>query len=451
MKQQHFKVTFLSDIVLQASSNTEGKVDVLDFVPGSNFLGMVARYYGEFDNPFEIFHSGKVRFGDASLLHQGEATYKTPFSYYKPKLGDGKVENHHLIKQFSAGKQLKQIRSGYITKDGKAVELDYNYSQKSAYDTKKRKSKDSQMYGYSAMRKGTTWHFSVSYADDIDIENITEKLLGKKQLGKSRSAQYGSVLIEKADNQQESIEDFEQLENVVLYLNSRWAIIDKNGMPTYQPTVEDLGLSDDTKILWDKCQIRTSSFSPYNGARKTKDYTRLVLEKGSVIVLDKITKEDIQTLKSGVGAYLSEGFGEVLINPTFTKELYPDYQKEDLNISIKEDGEIDNTLITFLQNRDKEQKEIFDVSAKVQTFIKEHKNKFKEVSKSQWGQIRSICHEKETNDDNIAQKVQNFIDHGVAKKRWEKGEKILLQSISNNLQFAQLLAMLMPKQKGEES
>ena len=37
MKEISFKVTFLSDIILQSSSNTEGKVDVLDFIPGGNF------------------------------------------------------------------------------------------------------------------------------------------------------------------------------------------------------------------------------------------------------------------------------------------------------------------------------------------------------------------------------------------------------------------------------
>jgi hypothetical protein len=449
MNKIDFKVTFLSDIVLQASSNTEGSVAVLDFIPGSNFLGMVARKYTSFSNPFDIFHSGKVRFGDATLLHDDKTTYKIPFSYFKPKLG-GKVKNHHHIEKFTDDEQLKQIRDGYITKDGQVVELNYNYSQKSAYDTKERKSKDGQMYGYKAIKQGSTWKFSLHYHDSIDSEQIITNLIGKKQLGKSKSAQYGSVMIEKIDVSQEEIEDLNSLENVVLYANSRWALFDENGMPTYQVTPQNLGLSDECTILWDKSQIRTTSFSPYNGARKTKDYTRVVIEKGSVIVLDKVSKEDIEVLKSGIGAFLSEGFGEVLINPVFTKELHPTYEKETLHKVENKSTKSDKNLVTFLSNRRSEQEAIFSVSTEVQEFIKKHQSKFKEVSKSQWGQIRSICNQSDTTDENIQTKVQEYIDHGVAKKKWEKGEKIFLEAIENNLKFTQLLATLMPKQKGDK-
>jgi hypothetical protein len=445
-----FKVTFLSDIVLQASSNTEGKVDVLDFIPGSNFLGIVARYYDEFENPFDIFHSGKVRFMDATLLHDNSPTYKVPFSYFRPKMG-GKVENHHHIQTFSADKQLKQIRKGYINKDGKAVELNYNYTQKSAYDKEKRKSKDSQMYGYKAIKQGTTWQFSIKYDETIDIEKITQKLLGKKQLGKSKSAQYGSVMIEKSDINKDEIEDFSTLTNVVLYANSRWALLDQNGMPTYQPTAQNLGLSSECKVLWDKCQIKTTTFTPYNVARQTKDYARAVIEKGSVVVIDKLTQEDIKRLKSGVGLFLSEGYGDVLINPVFTKELYPTYEKSELKSKELAGEKIDKTLISFLQNRKDKTEKIFNVSHDVQTFIKEYKKKFNEVSKSQWGQIRSICNQSDTTDENIQARVKAFIDHGIAKKRWEKGEKVFLEAIENRLAFTQLLSTLMPKQRGEKN
>jgi len=451
MKKLNFKVTFLSDVVLQASSNTEGKVDTLDFIPGSNFLGMVARYYTKFENPFDIFHSGKVRFGDATLLHDDKPTYKIPFSFFKPKLDEGEVENHHHIKEFSAEKQLKQVRKGYITKDGEVVKLSYTYSQKSAYDSTSRKSKDSQMYGYSAIKQGTTWQFSLQYDESIDINTIVEKLIGKKQLGKSKSAQYGSIMIEKLDTTMDDIEDTTFTENVVIYANSRWALFDKNGMPTYQPTAENLGLSTDANILWDKCQIKTNSFTPYNGARKTKDYTRVVIEKGSVIVFDKLSDEDIKILKSGIGGFLSEGFGEVLINPIFTKELYPVFSEESTIKTTKpQSEEIDKTIISFLKNRQQTQKDIFVVSENVQSFINTHKSKFEQVSKSQWGQIRSICTQSDVNDSNIKDKVEAFIDQGIAKKRWEKGEKVFLNEIENNLKFTKLLATLMPKQKIEE-
>ena len=50
MKKIDFKVTFLSDIVLNKSSNTEGNVETLDFITGASFLGMVAKNYDKFEN-----------------------------------------------------------------------------------------------------------------------------------------------------------------------------------------------------------------------------------------------------------------------------------------------------------------------------------------------------------------------------------------------------------------
>ena len=88
MKQLTFQVEFLSDVVLPATSNTEGNIEQLDFIPGSNFLGMVASKgnYENFSDSFKIFHSGAVRFGDATLLYENRPTYKMPLSFFHEKL-----------------------------------------------------------------------------------------------------------------------------------------------------------------------------------------------------------------------------------------------------------------------------------------------------------------------------------------------------------------------------
>lgn len=86
MASDLFEVEFLSDIVLLATSNTEGSSVDLDFIPGSNFLGMVAREYDKFEDSFAVFHSGKVRFGDATILQENRPTYKAPLSYFHQKL-----------------------------------------------------------------------------------------------------------------------------------------------------------------------------------------------------------------------------------------------------------------------------------------------------------------------------------------------------------------------------
>ena len=66
MRELRFEITFKSPVILQASSNTQGKMSSLEFIPGSAFLGMVASRYDDFSDPFKIFHSGAVKFCDAS-------------------------------------------------------------------------------------------------------------------------------------------------------------------------------------------------------------------------------------------------------------------------------------------------------------------------------------------------------------------------------------------------
>ena len=308
---------------------------------------MVAKNYNDFENSFKVFHSANVRFGEATPLFENKPTYKVPFCFFHPKLDENKkeVKNNHFIKyedEIELNKQYKQVRSGYITSNLDYINLDYVYSQKAAYDKTNRKSKDSSMYGYKAIKKGATWKFSIKF-DDIDEKTqnqVIENILGEKYLGKSKTSQYGKVLIEELkDFKEENLENINLGGTTFVYINSSLALFDENGMPTFEPTKENLGLKDAT-IDWDNTQIRTKKFTPYNSKRETNDYTKLVIEKGSVIALKNTSLEDINILKNGIGAYLSEGYGEVLINPSFLlKEdsfSLNKIQKEDIREEIQE-------------------------------------------------------------------------------------------------------------------
>jgi len=459
MKKIDFKVTFISDIVLHSSSNTEGNIEVLDYITGSSFLGIIAKKYDEFENSFEVFHSGKVRFGEATPLIENKATYKVPFSFFKPKLDidNSEVYNNHFV-DYTDEKildlQLKQLRNGYISSDLNYINLDYVYSQKSAYDIKTRKSKDSQMYGYKAIKRGTTWKFSITFdkVDEKTQNQIIENIIGTKYLGKSKTSQYGKVLIERFENfNEENIENLNPTTTTYIYINSSLCLFDKNSMPTYKPTPFNLGLSRAT-IDWEKTQIRTKTFTPFNYTRETNDYSRLVIEKGSVIAITNPSEEDISTLRNGLGAYLSEGYGEVLINPSFLLEKKSfKLNKKDItyvetkNISIKKD----EVLLSFLANKDNSKKETYNLGKYVQKYIEQYKSKFEEVSNSQWGQIRMIVQFNENKDD-YSEKILQFVtkkkDKKTPKKHWEEGFKTLKETLKDeDIDFIKLLSIMMPK------
>ena len=201
-----FKCTLLSDVIISQSSSTEGNQYCLDFIPGNNFLGIVASIYDKVD-AYKVFHSGLVRFGDANPSLDGKARgLKVPNAMFYPKLKKASEECyiHHLIPSPDSdeikGLQLKQCREGfYIFEDGKgtAISFDKNYAIKSAYDSEKRRSEDGKMFGYQSLPKGLVLCFEIeSDLDETTNKQISEAICGTRNIGHSRTAQYGLVRIE---------------------------------------------------------------------------------------------------------------------------------------------------------------------------------------------------------------------------------------------------------------
>lgn len=508
MRELRFEITFKSPIILQASSNTQGKMSSLDFIPGSTFLGMVASRYNEFSDPFKIFHSGAVKFCDAAPIKDGKEFFKIPLSYFHEKLDNSKIYNHHLLckykdeerNKFDDFTQLKQMRSGYINDENEKLSLKYEYSQKSAYDKDKRRSMDSQMYGYEAFGVGMKWRFSVKFEPSVsegDISRVKETLERSTRLGKSKSAEYGAVEIKFIGENADKIQSFTPPEGYTfIYAKSRLALIDENGNPSYDVKYILPNLNENN-VDYEKTQIRISNFTPYNGARSTKDYERACINKGSVIALKNLSAEQIAALKNGVGAYLSEGFGEVLINPWFldggdAKDNPIEFQKEAQTERFIKEIPMQSDLAKFLKQKQTMKDQALEIAERVADFIESHKDKFSKISKSQWGAIRSICKEVAVSDkvieekdvngktqieeiknesvaeknNNIAGQISKFMLNGVRSVNWnceKRNDKsvlveggcgdTLVKEVAGDpcsLKFALLLSMQMPKIIGEK-
>jgi hypothetical protein len=226
-------------------------------------------------------------------------------------------------------------------------------------------------------------------------------------------------------------------------------LVDAEGNPSYNLTDICENLSVD-KIDYEQTQLRTSTFTPYNGVRETKDYERVVINKGSIIVLNNITQEQLDAIKSGVGAYLSEGFGEVLINPSFLSDV--DFTLKELNRSKRPPKkiEIKSQTAKFLKNRVTNRKAKLDLADEVHEFIEKYKPLYSEKMNSQWGTLRSLC----SNTEDIYADIEKYISKGVAQEKWE-GEKksTLLNAIKKSqtpLEFTKLLSIQMPKVKTKD-
>ncbi|GAB4255904.1 MAG: hypothetical protein Kow0027_22820 [Saprospiraceae bacterium] len=466
MIERYFKVRLLSDVVLNASLATEGNMQTLDYIPGSNFLGIVAKHYGEFgDDAYDVFHSGKVSFGDAHIAMDGEMSYRMPLSLFNNKGGsidEGLIFVHSepLIRQMDKNKNErladfkdlypKQIRSGYFNVNGCYTTYPrQRFALKSAQDAQKRRSKDEAMFGIESIQRGQEFIFSVRFEDDKHVEKVTALLTGINHIGKSKSAQYGMVDIQPIGTPA----IFQSTENnaegrLILYAESNLCFLNEYGQPTFRPQLEDLGLKGG-EINWSLSQIRTYSYSPWNGERNTTSTQRDVILKGSVIVVDDANYDQ---LPGQVGEYISEGLGRVVWNPEFL--AYDEYGRWTMKLKSWEMPEpkfiaSDTALVKQLKGIKGGQDRRKKMVATINAFINEEARKYARITSSQWGEVRKRAQQAESweslmsslfegIDEREREERKGFLIKGVgAVKMWDAGKlnEKLKRHLEENQQF----------------
>lgn len=430
-----FKCTLCSDVILNQKAYSEGPNQTHDYIPGSCFWGIVATYIYK-NNPelaMDVVHSGNVRFGDAHPSVGAFRSNKAPLAFFYPKLSDSfdELYVYHGIKDTESlrGLQLKQCRSGYYnfsSTEAQKVEVNTNFAVKSAYDSETRRSEDEKLFQYESLQQGLELYFSVE-VDNPDLKAVvTEALSGRKHVGRSKSAEYGLVEVEPCDFKEvDSVKSDDGL--LVVYADSRLVFLDENAEPHYRPEPSDFGVQDSSAaILWDKSQVRTFQYAPWNSKRHTFDSERCGFEKGSVIVIR--TAESPSENSAYIGAYRGEGFGRVIFNPEFLK--YGENGRSKCHLTtVKKDAstpkvcvaELKGTsLLDFLYMRKVEETqnlEVYNVvNAQVEKWLSSRLFKG-DAFASQWGSIRKIAM-VEGDKNRLLALITEYLSHGVAKDRW---------------------------------
>jgi hypothetical protein len=481
-----FKCHFLTDIILNPSSSTQQSTECLDYVPGAKFLGIVAnKVFLDKNTSNEVikklFFDGTARFGDAHLAVGQTRTLKLPFALFEEKGNkEAPVRVHYLYSEAEhrafrdQSIQLKQLRSGYFIQDGQQLgvtETSKQFSIKSAYDTQRRRPKDEMMYGYAALEKGTVWYFAVELDDERLKSYVVDHLVGEHSLGKSRSAEYGRVRIETVADYQEQHQSLERSDYTVLYFASNACFYDENGQPTARPSNEQLKLDKDAKILWNLSQIRTRMYAPWNQHRKARDTDRFIIEKGSVIVLEKGAKVDGgKTHYFCDSAFKAEGFGEILVNPVFLSErewrlsrrnkdqelIHP--PKKEPIIWLSEEAKAAaaskrTALMAYFKHRTalaQEQKS--DQYKEVKKFLRSFENQvdikeqFNSISASQWGQVRTIAShslDARTINSLLFDSTYGYLVTGKSAQNWTKVYPLLREACNKIAAFSEVRKFLM--------
>jgi hypothetical protein len=445
MKRYEYHCTLLSEVVITASSATEGFRSGLDYLPGAKFLGIVARSLYDTNNKatLDLFHSGKVRYGDAHPLLKGQRSLPVPFDWFQPKgakTGEAIYLQHCLDRnarqQLSQqGIQLEQMRSGYFTAGGLLIKPEQNFAIRSAYDPSVRRAKDESMFGYFALPAGSRWAFVVEDDTGQHAEAIREVLEGRHRVGRSRSAEYGLVEIAFAGMLDEPSLPALEGDTAILFAESNLCFYDDAGQPSLQPTAAQLGFGGEAEIDWDRCQLRTRTYQSWNGKRFNRNADRLIIQKGSVFVLKKVDPHQLPKLKAGLGAHREEGFGRVLLNPGFLQsgsgQLELQLRKADFDpvISDQAGAELaaeDQILLQHLQRRWESRQEEDGLQQQVSRFVVENQGAFAGVSASQWGMIRRLA--KQVNNPDPLKKLLfdsqiGMLYRGKLESKWRKNNR----------------------------
>ncbi len=383
-----FRCTITEPLILLRKSKTEQNVKSLDYLPGSIFRGIVAGVLASNvnDKNFDdVIFNGTVQFGDAHLVINKKRSHKIPFFFYYDKSkNEKKFYNFHLLEVKDwIDKKLKLKKDGYLIAENGNISISniqFDSSLKSSRNYKERSSEKGGMFYYQYIDKGQTFEFKVRSNNTNYLNEIINILDGKnKYFGKSKGAEFGGALEIKYLNSEEDKEP-NTLKGNYLYAESNLCFLNEYGEFTTTPTPKQLG-ADKGEIDWENSQIKFRTYTPYNQYRKNWDTERLIIEKGSVIAFKNEVDFDTEKINKGLGCFLTEGYGRVLIDPEFLNGKEKPYEKDrpanDENDEMSSIGFID-----IKHQKLKTEIEINDV-------VKEYKNiKFSgKATNSQWGRI----------------------------------------------------------------
>ncbi len=485
MKKYQFKCHLLSDVVLTSVAATEGFHSSLDYIPGAKFLGIVAgAQYKDLlgtnqQAVLDLFHNGAVRFSDALPFVNGEKALRVPLNWQKAK---GETDNtiylhHKLTKEVRQQllkervPQLKQERGGYFTPTSqKLLTFDQAFSLKSAYDEESRKSKDGQMFGYFALRAGSEWVFDVEDDTEQYLDTIRRVLEGKHRIGRSKSAEYGLVEISfLADVPEEPVQVVGL--SLLIYAESNLCFHDACGRTTAQPTAQQLTGLAGASINWEYSQVRSRNYQTWNTKRDNRDADRIIIERGSVFYIDLPADQSLNPdfFARGIGAHRAEGFGKVLINPTFlhsdTHTLPQPYSKYEPDAKPKAVAAISGTaddaiILAAIGQRYLRNQFPSKIERDVQAFISQHYADFKGLSNSQWGTLRNYAKSLpnyKAFHAMVFHRENGFMYRGISENEWDKKNRrdILEQAVSSLphdsiLPFLVRLCNQMTKQRTDE-
>ena len=402
MRRIGLEIELLAPLIVSERSATEGSHRCLDYLPGAKLLGAAARTYGQLTptEAFEAFHSGRLRFLDATPVVGGRRGVPVPLSWHRPKIGSD-------VHDLSLGDPTRverpvQLRTGHVDGDGQRHDALARRMQLKVSRRAARESDDANaaLFGYESLPAGTLLGSEVNADDDVD-EALIDKILrefcqGSCFVGRSRGAEYGRVSIRRRaepwwgpTNADESA-----AQRLTLLCTSDLAPRDPaTGQPTLQPTSSALGLAG-WRWLPEPSFLRTRRYSPFNGARRRPDLERQVITRGSVLVYERAEgASPAKVPLTGLGDWTQEGLGQVWVNSPLLRSERPS-TRQMAPVDPPSQPPPDSELLGWLEHRMRQDAAVLAAEDAARIWADEVlplARAPKAPNRSQWGQLRLLA------------------------------------------------------------
>ncbi len=415
MKRIQLTLKLIDPLVISQSSATEGLHQTLDYIPGSNLLGaMAAKHYQDLDNAETIFHSGQVRFGNAYPVIDNQLTQPVPMSLHYTKGQPERAVTNLLTGNIEG--QPKQHRKGYLTPDLQLIKPKKDLHLRTAIEAGKGTAAENQLYTYQSIKAGMTYQAHID-CDSEQLANTVSSLLKTGQtlrFGRSKTAHYGRSELKKIEViDLASPELYKNNEQIILWLASDLIAYDyETGQPTLMPTLKDLGLAESGDLIASKSFIRTRSYSPYNGFRRSYDMQQQVISQGSILVYPKV-EINTEQLKQGLGVYTETGHGQVVnVDEKWQAVFQQPFTLNEPEKDKPKDKPVQSVLANMLKSRyavlenkealqepvNKALKELIKLYQSIRSYNGTSVGVEVGPSSTQWGRIRTLT-EKQTFDN----------------------------------------------------
>ncbi len=366
-----------------------GEVYTLDYIEGSKILGFISQRLKESgENYLDFVSSGKLICSNAYISIDGKRSIEIPGYLYKIKNRDdvcvNKLYETDENKKVYENQQLNQLKHGYVViendtvkKSGVDVESRYHHRRPDdksigrAVPTRD----GSDFYQMSSVCKGQVFAGFVTGTKE-QIKRVYDLIVSTIdfRIGYASSSEYGLARIIVTSTAASVPGTESETKDFVVRLNAPAIIYSDKAMATTDPAElkEEILTALELKDVDIKTDyyLRHTAVGGYNVTWNTRKPTLRAFDKGTALAFHCETPVNIPSgsLKF-IGERVSEGYGEIVVEPYDPAGAYTMTFKDDTDDNIKNEIDIgknefltkicEETMIEFIKDKASSQAQEF--------------------------------------------------------------------------------------------